>query len=70
MGEARAIFEELGDRHAIAYVLTQLGDVYHLARDQAAAARCHEESLAVYRAIGSHGGMADALQRLGHRTTP
>src|SRR5206468_2794566 len=46
--------------------LSVCGSTANPAGDDVLAERMYEQSLAIYEAIGDHGGIAELLMRLGH----
>ena len=64
-GEARAVFEQLGDKHGLADVHRQLANDLIDRGDFAGARRETEAALAVYDALGDRIGLESAYSTLG-----
>jgi hypothetical protein len=62
--EAHAMFQECGDKSAIAWSLSDLGRAVGDQGDLAAARQLLEESLAIFRTQGKKGGIGRVLERL------
>lgn len=63
--EAHRIFEELGEPRGRAALANSLGNYYAEVREPTKALPFHEESVALRRAMGDAGYLADGLQNLG-----
>src|SRR5262249_6474567 len=59
--ESLVMLRRLGNKHAMAYTLHDLGYVAHKERDHVRAAACFAESLALFRELGNKLGIALCL---------
>jgi tetratricopeptide (TPR) repeat protein len=66
LGEAKNIFEELGDRSGAAWSTNQLADIAREHADLAAAQELYQRALSVFREAGDAWGSARSLTDLGY----
>ena len=67
--EAGRVGESIGDRHAVATALVDLGHLAYVQGDYVTARQQLEASLAIFRELGGPPGMAETLVSLGYLAT-